>query len=156
MQRERVDGTPEALPRVEEAPLPRVGETIAVRPDVQDVEHTTRVVAPRDRIRWGPIWAGLLTVLGVFLLLSVLAIGIGAQTVEPGVTRGHGGHDDGVGKRDHRLDRVLHRRLGGRHGFGRAWYGGRAAERVPGMGARDCLDFGDVGLRVGAALWDRG
>ncbi len=86
MQRERVDTTPELLPRVEERPLPPVGETIAVRPDVQDVEHTTQVVAPRDRIRWGPIWAGLLTVLAAFLLLSMLAIAIGAQTVEPGVT----------------------------------------------------------------------
>ena len=36
----------------------------------------------RDRIRWGPIWDGLLVALAGFLLLSVLALAIGAQTVE--------------------------------------------------------------------------
>ncbi|MDQ4000189.1 MAG: permease [Actinomycetota bacterium] len=36
----------------------------------------------RDRIRWGPIWAGLLMALASILLLSVLALAIGAQAVE--------------------------------------------------------------------------
>ena len=38
----------------------------------------------RDRVRWGPIIAGLLTALATFLLLSLLAVAIGAQTVAGG------------------------------------------------------------------------
>ena len=48
------------------------------------VQQTTNVVVPRDKVRWGPIWAGLLTALGTFLLLSLLALAIGAQTVNTG------------------------------------------------------------------------
>jgi len=42
-------------------------------------------VAPRDRVRWGPVFAGLVTALSVFLLLSLLALGLGlavAQTAD--------------------------------------------------------------------------
>jgi hypothetical protein len=34
-------------------------------------------VSPRDRVRWGPVFAGLVTALSVFLLLSLLALGLG-------------------------------------------------------------------------------
>ncbi len=71
-------------PDVQRAPLGR--ETVPVRretdPDV--VQQTTQVIAPRDRVRWGPIWAGLLTAIGTFLLLSLLATAIGAQTFDTG------------------------------------------------------------------------
>jgi hypothetical protein len=59
-------------------------EAIPVREDEPDVVQRTRVNVGRDRIRWGPIWAGLLTALATFLLLSLLALAIGAQTVDAG------------------------------------------------------------------------
>ena len=37
----------------------------------------TAVIAPRDSVRWGPIVAGLVTALSVFLLLSLAALGVG-------------------------------------------------------------------------------
>ena len=43
----------------------------------RDVIQQTAVVAPRDRVRWGPVFAGLVTALSVFLLLSLLALGLG-------------------------------------------------------------------------------
>ena len=35
-----------------------------------DVVQQTTVVEPKDLVRWGPIFAGLLTALGTFLLLD--------------------------------------------------------------------------------------
>ena len=40
--------------------------------------------ARRDSIRWGPIWAGLITALTIFLLLHLLAIGLGLLDIGPG------------------------------------------------------------------------
>jgi hypothetical protein len=58
-------------------------EAIPVREDEPDsLVHKTEVRTGRDWIRWGPIWAGLLMALASFLLLSVLALAIGAQAVE--------------------------------------------------------------------------
>jgi hypothetical protein len=52
-------------------------------PDVI-VERDVAVIAPVDAgaraLRWGPIVAGLLTALGTFILLSLLAVGIGLST----------------------------------------------------------------------------
>lgn len=39
-----------------------------------------RMVTPEDRVRWGPVWAGLLTALTIFLLLELLAYGLGLLT----------------------------------------------------------------------------
>jgi len=55
-------------------------------PDVV-VERDVAVVAPAAdagarALRWGPIVAGLLTALGVFILLSLLAVGVGLGTAE--------------------------------------------------------------------------
>lgn len=36
-----------------------------------------QVVALRDRVRWGSVWAGLLTTFTSFLLLDLLALGLG-------------------------------------------------------------------------------
>lgn len=41
----------------------------------------TELVARRDSARWGPIWAGLLTALTTFLLLQLLALGIGIMGI---------------------------------------------------------------------------
>jgi len=47
--------------------------------------------ARRDSIRWGPIWAGLITALTTFLLLQLLAIGLGLVDVGPGSEGGEAG-----------------------------------------------------------------
>jgi hypothetical protein len=45
-----------------------------------DIDIDVGLVGPQPRaVRWGPIWAGLLTSFGVFLLLTLLAVGIGIQ-----------------------------------------------------------------------------
>lgn len=49
------------------------------------VQQTTQIITPRDRVRWGPIWAGLISALSLWLLGNILALAIGAATVEPGV-----------------------------------------------------------------------
>jgi MFS family permease len=46
-----------------------------------DIHFATR---QGRQLHWGPIWAGLLTSFGVFLLLSLLAVGIGIQTIGEG------------------------------------------------------------------------
>ncbi len=61
-------------------------QAIPIRADEPDVRQTTQVITPRDRIRWGPIWGGLLIALTTFLLLSTLALAIGALVVEPRTT----------------------------------------------------------------------
>jgi hypothetical protein len=48
------------------------------------------IVVRRDSARWGPIWAGLITALTTFLLLELLAIGVGLQDVGPGAGGGDG------------------------------------------------------------------
>ena len=45
-------------------------------------------LARRDSARWGPIWAGLITALTTFLLLQLLAIGIGIIGIGPNETGG--------------------------------------------------------------------
>lgn len=47
-------------------------------------------VTRRDSVRWGPVWAGLITALTTYLLLQLLAIGGGLQDVGPG-SQGGGG-----------------------------------------------------------------
>ncbi len=53
------------------------------------VRETTRNVSqvmtlPTDRVRWGPIWAGLLSAFFALLVLSLLGLAIGASTVNTG------------------------------------------------------------------------
>ena len=62
-------------------------------PDVarmREGEQGADVAALGDSVRWGPVWAGLLTALTTFLLLQLLAIGIGLQDVGPGAEGGGG------------------------------------------------------------------
>ena len=42
----------------------------------------TQLVAPRDRLRWGPVWGGLLTALTAFLVLQLLMYGFGWLTID--------------------------------------------------------------------------
>ena len=39
-----------------------------------------------DGVRWGPVWAGLLTALSSFLLLELLFYGLGWLTIDPGAS----------------------------------------------------------------------
>ena len=38
----------------------------------------------RDRVRWGPIWAGLVMAIATFVVLTTIAVGVGAHTVSTG------------------------------------------------------------------------
>jgi len=49
-----------------------------------NVVQDTTVVAPRDLVRWGPVFAGLIVAFTLFLLLTVLLVGIGAQAIRIG------------------------------------------------------------------------
>jgi len=42
------------------------------------VTQTTQIISPQDRVRWGPVWAGLITTLSVFLVLELLFYSVGA------------------------------------------------------------------------------
>ncbi len=53
----------------------------AVRPS-QEFEQNVKVVTPRDRVRWGPIMAGLLSALATFAILTLLGAAIGATTLD--------------------------------------------------------------------------
>lgn len=50
----------------------------------------------RDRVRWGAIWAGLVTALATFLLLTTAAIAIGALVVQGGGTDADAGMASGI------------------------------------------------------------
>ncbi len=61
-------------------PQPRtVRTTTATLPT--EIEQNVNVVTPRDRVRWGPIVAGLLAALATFVLLTILGSAIGATTL---------------------------------------------------------------------------
>ena len=51
---------------------------------------------PTDRVRWGPIWAGLLAAFFTLLVLSLLGLAIGASTVNTGAAvQGSGNQNAG-------------------------------------------------------------
>jgi hypothetical protein len=50
----------------------------------------------RDRVRWGPIWAGLITAIATFILLTVAAVAIGAQAVDSGAEGDAAGTAGGI------------------------------------------------------------
>jgi len=66
-------------------------------------ETTTRNVSqvmnlPTDRVRWGPIWAGLLSAFFALLVLSLLGLAIGATTVNAGAAaQGNANANSGAG-----------------------------------------------------------
>ncbi len=66
-------------------------------------ETTTRNVSqvmnlPTDRVRWGPIWAGLLAAFFALLVLSLLGLAIGATTVNAGAAaQGNADANSGTG-----------------------------------------------------------
>ena len=61
----------------------RVERTANVqRPTWSTDAEASALLAARDSVRWGPIVAGLVTALTTFLLLSLLAVGIGITAVD--------------------------------------------------------------------------
>jgi hypothetical protein len=50
--------------------------------DGADIVQETAVIAPRDRVRWGPVVAGLVTALSLFLVLSLVALGLGLTAAD--------------------------------------------------------------------------
>jgi len=73
-------------------------ETVTDGPETRE---TTRAVSqvmnvPTDRVRWGPIWAGLLAAFFTLLVLSLLGLAIGASTVNAGqAAQGSGNQNAG-------------------------------------------------------------
>jgi len=67
-------------PRVTET-FERPGVGIYTSPDV-NVQNT--VETPVDRVRWGPIFAGLFAALSTLAVLSLLGLAIGASAFDPG------------------------------------------------------------------------
>jgi hypothetical protein len=53
-------------------------------PIISSAEGAWSANGLRDRVRWGPIWAGLITAIATFVLLTVAAVAIGAQAVDSG------------------------------------------------------------------------
>lgn len=69
---------------------------------VREVQESRTQAVPesglgRDRVRWGPIVAGLLTALTSLLLLSLLGLAVGLTTVNAGTAAAQGGPPPGLG-----------------------------------------------------------
>jgi hypothetical protein len=80
--RERIFNMP---PRRADRPFIREEGVIDRHEDAIAVERVTdRTAVARDRVRWGPIWAGLLTTLSLFLMLELLAYAFGWLTLGSG------------------------------------------------------------------------
>jgi hypothetical protein len=62
------------------------GATVATVPATTERTYDRVGDVGKDRVRWGPIVAGLLTAISSFILLSLLATAIGLQTVDSGNT----------------------------------------------------------------------
>lgn len=71
--RERIFNMP---PRRADRPFIRE-EGVVERDEIAVERVADRMAVARDRVRWGPIWAGLLTTLSLFLLLELLAYAFG-------------------------------------------------------------------------------
>lgn len=70
-----------APPLVEDRVEERV--VVAQAPAPPPIVHqSTDTAMPRDRIRWGPIWGGLIATLAIFLLLELILYGFGWLTLD--------------------------------------------------------------------------
>jgi len=67
-----------------------------------DQEHAVKIPEAlnftRDRVRWGPIVAGLATALTSLLMLSLLGLAVGLTVVNAGNAAAQGGAPDGLGR----------------------------------------------------------
>ena len=61
-------------------------------------QHDAPEAFMRDRVRWGPIWAGLLTALTSLLLLGLLGVAIGLTGLNAGTAAAQGGPPPEAGR----------------------------------------------------------
>ena len=61
-------------------------------------QHDAPEAVMRDRVRWGPIWAGLLTALTSLLLLGLLGVAIGLTGLNAGTAAAQGGPPPEAGR----------------------------------------------------------
>jgi hypothetical protein len=59
------------------------------------VDVSTAITTPTDRVRWGPIFAGLFAALSALLVLSVLGIAVGLTAYDP--NQGDAARNFGIG-----------------------------------------------------------
>jgi hypothetical protein len=88
-----------------------------------DVEIPEALNFTRDRVRWGPILAGMATALTTLLLMSLLGLAVGLTVVNAGTAAAEGNVPDGLGRNAAMwgaLSSVLAFLLGG-------WVAGRSA-----------------------------
>ncbi len=116
-----------APPLVEDRVEERV--VVAQAPAPPIVHQSTDIAMPRDRIRWGPIWGGLIATLAIFLLLEPILYGFGWLTLD--FTGQADEHRGALGDGVHRAGRLLYRRLGGPGDLVGAGRGGRALNGFP-------------------------
>ena len=76
---------------------------VAPEPTRTDYTNSVNAAEPawlgngiRDRVRWGAIWAGLITAIATFLLLTVAAVAIGAQAIDSGAEGDAAGMAGGI------------------------------------------------------------
>ena len=70
--------------------LDRVRVETRMRPQYAATRVGEDVMTVKDRVRWGPILAGLLTTIASMLILTVLGLAIGLSAFEPGEGDGLG------------------------------------------------------------------
>lgn len=91
---ERVSVTPDE-PHGQSTTVVRREETgYASRPprlEDRHVELPEALNLARDRVRWGPIWAGLVTALTTLMLLGLLGLAVGLTVVNAGTAAAQGG-----------------------------------------------------------------
>ena len=74
-----------------------VGDGGGARAGGWQIELPEALNLARDRVRWGPIWAGLFTALTTLIILSLLGLAIGLTSVDAGQAAAQGGPPQGVG-----------------------------------------------------------
>lgn len=83
-------GTTVVDPEVDDAYNPGVRVEQRTRPQLAATRVGEDTMTVKDRVRWGPIMAGLLTTIATMLVLTVLGLAIGISAFEPGNTDGLG------------------------------------------------------------------
>ena len=79
------EGRDAAINTMATAPVETVGPSRPIsQTTVRNV--TPAMTVPTDRVRWGPVWAGLLTSLFFLIALGLIGVAIGLTTINPAAT----------------------------------------------------------------------